>query len=72
MAELKTISSATLRLPLCQEEITTQHGLQNINQQIQQWLESHHLSAQTPTTDDTSNVAAHPHSAVTNKREVNL
>ncbi|AZQ85830.1 4-hydroxy-tetrahydrodipicolinate synthase [Colwellia sp. Arc7-635] len=72
MAELKTISSATLRLPLCQEEITTQHGLQEINQQIQQWLESHNLSAQIPTTDDTSNVAAHPHSAVTNKREVNL
>lgn len=71
MAELKTISSATLRLPLCQEEITTQHGLQGINQQIEQWLESHHLLAQTPIAADISSVTAHPNSVLTNKREVN-
>ena len=38
LAELKTISSANLRLPLCHDEISAQHGLQTINQQIQHWL----------------------------------
>lgn len=38
LAELKTISCATLRLPLCQTELSTQHGLLAIDQKIQQWL----------------------------------
>jgi 4-hydroxy-tetrahydrodipicolinate synthase len=37
MAELKVIDSATLRLPLCQAELSSEHGLHTIHQKIQQW-----------------------------------
>jgi len=71
MAELNTISSAKLRLPLCQAELSAQHGLLDIHQQIQQWLASnsskplaqHHttdyiLSAKTPHPLDLTNLRA--------------
>lgn len=38
LAELEVISSAKLRLPLCQSEISTEHGLQDIHQKIQRWF----------------------------------
>ncbi|SEK98582.1 4-hydroxy-tetrahydrodipicolinate synthase [Colwellia chukchiensis] len=37
LAQLKRISSATLRLPLCQSEISANHGLMTIHEDIQQW-----------------------------------
>ncbi len=62
MAELNTISSAKLRLPLCQAELSAQHGLLDIHQQIQQWLarNSSNSLAQHQTTDDILN-AQTPH-----------
>jgi 4-hydroxy-tetrahydrodipicolinate synthase len=55
MAELNTISSAKLRLPLCQAELSAQHGLLDIHQQIQHWLASNSSNplAQHHTADDT-------------------
>ena len=38
LAELNIITSATLRLPLCQSEIATEHGLLDIHQKIQHWF----------------------------------
>jgi len=38
LAELKTISSAKLRLPLCQAEISARHDLHDNHEKIQQWL----------------------------------
>lgn len=38
MAEVGMIDSATLRLPLCADELLANHGLQSFHQQIQQWL----------------------------------
>ncbi len=38
LAELDVISSAKLRLPLCQSEISTKHGLQDLHQKIQHWF----------------------------------
>jgi len=73
MAELKSISSAKLRLPLCQEEISAQHGLHDIHQQIQQWREnnSNNLLAQHHTSDDLIGTEV-PHAlATTNLREIN-
>ena len=37
MTELAVISTATLRLPLCQEELASDHNLHTIHQKIQQW-----------------------------------
>lgn len=41
MAETHMIEHATLRMPLCPEELAANHGLQSIHQQIQQWLAAH-------------------------------
>lgn len=73
MAELKSISSAKLRLPLCQEEISAQHGLHDIHQQIQQWLEnnSNNLLAQHHTSDDLIVTEVTHALATTNLREIN-
>jgi len=73
MAELKIISSAKLRLPLCHEEISAQHGLHNIHQQIQQWLEnnSNNLLAQHHTSDDLLGTEVHHTLATTHLREIN-
>tara|TARA_R110000744_G_scaffold167351_7_gene284766 strand:+ start:10144 stop:11154 length:1011 start_codon:yes stop_codon:yes gene_type:complete len=73
MAELKAISSAKLRLPLCQEEISAQHGLYDIHLQIQQWLKN---SSNTPldqnhTSAFTQSFEAPNSLATTNLREVN-
>ena len=38
MAETYMIDYAALRLPLCKDELTSNHGLLAIHQQIQQWL----------------------------------
>ncbi|MBA6389812.1 4-hydroxy-tetrahydrodipicolinate synthase [Colwellia sp. BRX10-3] len=73
MAELKTISSSKLRLPLCEEEISAQHGLHDIHQQIQQWLEnnSSNLLAQHHASDSFFNAVATQSLATTNLREIN-
>jgi 4-hydroxy-tetrahydrodipicolinate synthase len=73
MAELKTISSAKLRLPLCEEEISAQHGLHYIHQQIQQWLEnnSSYLLAQHHASDSFFNAVATKSLATTNLQEIN-
>ena len=52
MAELAMISSAKLRLPLCQEEISSLDDLQSSHQQIQQWL-SCNLSTSSARHDNT-------------------
>ena len=73
MAELKTISSAKLRLPLCQAELSAHHGLLDIHQQIQQWLDNNSSNslAQYHATDSTLSVQT-PHLLdLTNLQEVN-
>jgi 4-hydroxy-tetrahydrodipicolinate synthase len=73
MAELKTINSAKLRLPLCQEEISDQHGLLDIHQQIQQWKNSNSSKplAQLYTTDSSISDESPYYSTTTNLQEVN-
>ena len=62
MAELQIISSAKLRLPLCQEDISAQHSLQKRHQEIQQWLDNYFdniaspLSAEIPHALDLTNI----------------
>ena len=73
MAELKTISSAKLRLPLCQEEISAQHGLHDIHQQIQQWLDDNRAAELVPQHNNDSTLPAEIPLALnlTNLQEVN-
>ncbi|AWB59075.1 4-hydroxy-tetrahydrodipicolinate synthase [Colwellia sp. Arc7-D] len=73
MADLNIISTAKLRLPLCHEEISEQHGLQDIHQKIQQWLEANSSNplAHAHTIKSTESADQHHYLTSTNLREVN-
>ncbi|ASP47465.1 4-hydroxy-tetrahydrodipicolinate synthase [Cognaticolwellia beringensis] len=73
MAELNMISSAKLRLPLCQEEISAQHGLLDTHRQIQQWLENNSNNPLAQHYASTSTLSAENFHSVTttNLRDIN-
>jgi 4-hydroxy-tetrahydrodipicolinate synthase len=69
MAEQGVISTSTLRLPLCQEELASDHNLRIIHQQIQRWFteQSFESNGSEPAL---SYIQSSPLS-ITNLREVN-
>ena len=73
MAELNVISSAKLRLPLCHEEISQQHGLLELHQQIQQWLQANSNSplAHVHSIESSRSATDQHYLSPTNLREVN-
>ena len=70
LAELNVISSATLRLPLCQDELAEDHGLQAIDQRIQQWLLSQTINTVSQMDRSDSDTALHSPLEETNLREL--
>lgn len=70
LAELNVISSATLRLPLCQDELAEDHGLQAIDQRIQQWLLSQPINTVSQMHRSDSGTALHSPLAETNLRDL--
>ena len=73
MAELKSISSAQLRLPLSHKEIAEKNALLEVNQTIQQWLEANanHPLAHVHSIESICSVTELHYSTPTNLREVN-
>ena len=71
MAELKTINSAQLRLPLSHKEISEQHGLLEADKQIQQWLELNSNNPYAHVYSAESNTNEQYHSTPTNLRDIN-
>jgi 4-hydroxy-tetrahydrodipicolinate synthase len=74
MTELAVISTATLRLPLCQEELASDHNLHTIHQKIQQWAANQSLKSNGEASFAFEPALNNPQSAplsTSNLREVN-